>query len=231
MVARAVLRGDLAVAEQLRFVGFDLLALAGEDLRGRPWRERDQRLAQALPAGGLVRRIESGPAIPVAHAAIVALGFEGTVLKRPNSAYRPGRHDAWRKHKARHTVDGVLLAVCQDRDGHWHAVCDMGGRRVVASAGAGAADQVGELVCLVYSRVDADGGLREARLAAPTWPAPAGHGDQPDASSRHEPHQLAALTADGRATLNPRIVGPRPATARARGPALGVRSRSARTPA
>ena len=35
MVGRAVLRGDVAAAGQLRFVGFDLLALAGEDLRGR----------------------------------------------------------------------------------------------------------------------------------------------------------------------------------------------------
>jgi ATP-dependent DNA ligase len=38
MVGRAVLRGDIAAAEHLRFVGFDLLTLAGEDLRGRAWR-------------------------------------------------------------------------------------------------------------------------------------------------------------------------------------------------
>ncbi len=91
-VGRAVLRGDIAAAESLRFVGFDLLALAGEDLRGRQWRERDRRLAEALPVCGLVRRIESRPALPAAHAAIVELGFEGTVLKRPTSVYRPGRH-------------------------------------------------------------------------------------------------------------------------------------------
>jgi hypothetical protein len=36
----------------------------------------------------------------------------------------------------------------------------------VAPAGASSADQVGELVSLVYSRVDADGDLREVRLAA-----------------------------------------------------------------
>ena len=184
-VARAVLRGDIAAAQCLRLVAFDVLALAGEDLRGRPWRERDQRLAQALPACRLVRRIKSGPASPAAHAAIVALGFEGTVLKRPNSIYRPGRHRVWRKHKARHTADAVLLAVRQDRDGHWHAVCDVDGRRIVALAGPSAADQVGELVCLAYSRVDADGGLREVRLAAAMRPTPAGHINQPDSTSRH----------------------------------------------
>jgi ATP-dependent DNA ligase len=184
IVGRAVLRGDVAAAGHLRFVAFDLLALAGEDLRGRQWRERDQRLAEALPACGLVRRIESGPATAAAHAAIVGLGFEGTVLKRPNSVYRPGRHGVWLKHKALHTADGVLLAVRQDRDGRWHGVCDVGGRRVVALAGASAADRVGELVSLVYSRVDADGGLREVRLAAPTRLMPAGHINQPDATSR-----------------------------------------------
>jgi hypothetical protein len=125
-----------------------------------------------------VRRIKSAPASLVAHAAIVGLGFEGTVLKRPNSVYRPGRHRAWLKHKARHTADAVLLAVRQDRDGHWHGVCDVDGRRVVALAGASSADLVGELVSLVYSRVDADRGLREVRVAAPTPPTPAGHIDR-----------------------------------------------------
>jgi hypothetical protein len=90
------------------------------------------------------------------------------VLKRPTSVYRSGRHGVWLKHKARHTADGVLLAVRKDRDGRWHGVCDVGGRRVVALAGASSIDQVGRLVSLVYSRVDADGGLREVRIAAPT---------------------------------------------------------------
>ena len=90
------------------------------------------------------------------------------MLKRPSSVYRPGRHGVWLKHKARHTAEGVLLAVRHDRDGQWHGVCDVGGRRVVALAGASSTDRVGELVSLVYSRVDADGGLREVRLAVPT---------------------------------------------------------------
>lgn len=73
-VCRAMLHGDASAAQDLRFVGFDLLTLAGEDLRGRPWRERDVRLTEALPASGLIRRVESLPASPKAHAAIVALG-------------------------------------------------------------------------------------------------------------------------------------------------------------
>jgi len=59
-------------------------------------------------------------------------------------------------------------SVRQDRDGHWHALCKLDGRQVHALAGARTAERIGQLVELVYSRVDADGGLREARVA----PAP-----------------------------------------------------------
>jgi ATP-dependent DNA ligase len=166
-VSRAVLRGDASAAAGLRFVGFDLLALGGEDLRGRPWSERDSRLTEALPASGLIRRIKSVPASPAAHAAIVALGLEGTVLKRPSSTYRPGRQRVWLKHKARYTAEAMLLSVHRDRHGQWHGVCDVSGRRVSVLAGARSADQIGEVLTLVYSRVDADGDLREVRIAPP----------------------------------------------------------------
>jgi bifunctional non-homologous end joining protein LigD len=165
-VCRAVLRGDDTAAEDLRFVGFDVLAVGGEDLRRRPWTERNSMLTEALPASGLVRGTESLPASPAAHAAIVDLGFEGTVLKRPNSIYGPGRQRAWLKHKARHEVESVLLSVRQGRDGQWHGVCDVDGRRVSVLAGASSVDRVGGAVRLVYSRVDADGDLREVRIAA-----------------------------------------------------------------
>jgi ATP-dependent DNA ligase len=160
-----VLRGDAAAAKDLRFVGFDVLALGGEDLRGRSWTERNLLLTDALPVSGRVRRVESLPASPAAHAAIVALGFEGTVLKRPSSRYRPGRRRVWLKHKARYAADGVLLSVRQGRDGQWHGACDIDGLRVSVLAGASWADRIGEVVTLVYSRVDADGDLREVRIA------------------------------------------------------------------
>jgi ATP-dependent DNA ligase len=173
-VCGAVLRGDASAAKDLWFVGFDLLALGGDDLRGRPWSERDLQLAKALPASDLTRRVESLPASPEAHAAIVALGFEGTVLKRPKSMYRPGRQRVWLKHKARYTAEGTLLSVHRDRHGQWHGVCDVDGRRVSPLAGARSADQIGEVLTLVYSRVDADGSLREVRIAGPAYPASAG---------------------------------------------------------
>ena len=165
-VARAVFSGDPAAAEHLRFVAFDLLSVAGEDIRARSWRERDAHLRDTLPISDRIRMISSQSATPAAHDAIVALGFEGTVLKRPGSVYRAGRHSVWLKHKARLTTIAEVLSVHQDRDGRWHAVCNVGDRRVHAVAGAGTGELIGRLVQLLYSRVDADGCLREARIAS-----------------------------------------------------------------
>ena len=164
-VTRAVFTGQVAATERLRFVAFDVLAADGEDVRARSWEDRDARLRETLPVCDRIRLAESQPATLGAHEAIVALGFEGTVLKRLGSAYRPGRHRAWIKRKARFVARAELRSVRQDRDGCWHAVCDIDGHRVHALAGARTAERVGQLVELVYSRVDADGSLREARVA------------------------------------------------------------------
>jgi hypothetical protein len=121
-----------------------------------------------LPVCERIRRAASQSATLAAHEAIVTLNFEGTVLKRLGSAYRPGRHRTWIKHKARFVARAQLRSVRQHRDGQWHALCELEGRRVHAVAGARTADRIGQLVELVYSRVDANGSLREARVA----PAP-----------------------------------------------------------
>jgi ATP-dependent DNA ligase len=165
-VTRAVFTGSPEAAARLTFVGFDVLRLAGEDVRARPWHERNAALGEALPVSDRARLITTQPASVEAHAAIVALGFEGTVLKRPRSPYRPGRQSAWVKHKARCSAEGVLLSVYQDRDGQWQAICDVDGRRVRALAGARSSTLIERPVSIVYSRADADGGLREARLAS-----------------------------------------------------------------
>jgi ATP-dependent DNA ligase len=164
-VQRAVLRGDADAAARLRFVAFDLLRVAGEDVRARPWRERDQQLRSLVECDGSVRLIDSQPATEDAHAAIVALGFEGTVLKRPGSTYRAGRQRAWLKHKARHVAHGVLLEVREDREKRYWAICDVDSKRVAVAASTGTRNTEGRAVTIVYSRIDADGGLREARLA------------------------------------------------------------------
>jgi ATP-dependent DNA ligase len=163
-VTRAVLIGERAASDGLQFVAFDALRVAGEDLRCRTWRERDERLRDALPRGDRIRPVASQRASLAAHEAIVALGFEGSVLKRPNSTHRVGRHITWVKYKARLTTNGEVVSVRKDRDWRWHALCDIGYRRVRALADAGATELIGQEVELVYSRIDADGGLREARV-------------------------------------------------------------------
>jgi ATP-dependent DNA ligase len=164
-VTAAVFTGQAAATDRLRFVAFDLLAAAGDDVRARPWEERDARLRGTLPVCDRVRLVDSQLATPQAHEAIVALGFEGTVLKRAGSAYRPGRHRTLIKHKARLVTRAELRGVHQDRDGCWHGLCDIEGRRVHALAGARTVERLGQPVELVYSRLDADGSLREARVA------------------------------------------------------------------
>ena len=89
-VTRAVFTGQPAATARLRFVGFDLLAVAGEDIRPRPWRERDELLREALPVCEPIRMVASQPASLAAHEAIIDLGFEGTVLKRPRVGLSPG---------------------------------------------------------------------------------------------------------------------------------------------
>ena len=166
-VGRATLQRDRAAARSLHYVAFDLLLLDGNDTRGLGWAERDQLLRDSLPVSPRVRVIRTEPASQAAHEAIIALGFEGTVLKRERSAYRPGRQTSWRKVKARHRQSATLRGRGVARDGRPYAVCELAdGQRVTASAlGVGAASEAGEVVEIVYSRVDAEGGLREARLA------------------------------------------------------------------
>jgi bifunctional non-homologous end joining protein LigD len=93
-VRNAVLTGEANACAQLRFVAFDLLELAAEDLRPAAWSERDRRLRELVPDVRLIRVIDTLPATEAAHQELLALGFEGSVLKRPTSTYRPGRQSS-----------------------------------------------------------------------------------------------------------------------------------------
>jgi ATP-dependent DNA ligase len=156
-VCRAVLNGDAQAARLLHYVAFDLQRRGGADLRGETWRVRRGHLGEVLPTGSRVRQIECLPATLASHVAMIALGFEGSVLKRPGSSYRAGRHRSWRKLKARHVAHGVLESVRVAGDSQVYAVCDVDGRHVAAAASASASERIGEAVELVFSRVDAEG--------------------------------------------------------------------------
>jgi ATP-dependent DNA ligase len=135
-------------------------------VRPLSWVKRTELLREAFPAGERLRLIQSQPASRVVHDRLVALGFEGSVLKRPRSTYRPGRQPAWRKHKASHRAIATLRAVRPGRHGDTYAICECDGRRVSTFGSPRLAAVVGREVELAYSRIDADGSLREVRISA-----------------------------------------------------------------
>ncbi len=167
-VGRAVFGADRVANAGLHVIAFDLLALAGVgDLRAHAWRERREMLLAALPDDRRIRPVQTLPASAETHHAIVDLGFEGSVLKNPGSRYIAGRSRAWRKLKARQLTTATLVAVHLDRDGRTIARCELDvGQHVAALAQPTTAALIGESVTIAYSRVDAGGGLREARLVA-----------------------------------------------------------------
>ncbi|MER6301680.1 ATP-dependent DNA ligase [Kitasatospora sp. NPDC001539] len=93
---------------------FDLLHRDGEELVDRPGRERWAALAEAVPDGLRVARIETGD-LDEALAffrGTLALGHEGVLVKDPAAGYAAGRRGAgWIKVKPRHTLDLVVLAA------------------------------------------------------------------------------------------------------------------------
>jgi ATP-dependent DNA ligase len=165
-VCRAALQADVAASSKLHLVAFDLLELGGDDVRRLPWTNRTELLRDAFPTGDRLRLTHAQPASRAAHDQLVALGFEGSVLKRPGSIYRPGRQTTWRKYKASHRASATLNALRKGRDGNTYAISDLDGRRVTTLASPRLAELIGHQVELAYSRIDADGSLREARISA-----------------------------------------------------------------
>ena len=165
-VSRATLQADAGATGKLHLVAFDLLEFAGDDPRSPPWVTRTELLRETFPAGDRLRLVQTRPASRAAHDQLVALGFEGSVLKRPGSTYRPGRHTTWRKYKASHRASATLRALRPGRDGHTYAISELDGRRVTTLGSPRLAALLGQRVELVYSRVDADGSLREVRIGA-----------------------------------------------------------------
>jgi bifunctional non-homologous end joining protein LigD len=90
---------------------FDLLWVDGEDLTPEPLEARRARLQEICTEGGPLRltiyRDGDGKAL---YGVAAQMGLEGVVAKRLGSRYVPGlRTKDWRKIKARHTIDCVVL--------------------------------------------------------------------------------------------------------------------------
>ena len=165
-VGRAVFGGDQEAIGRLHYVAFDVLAAGDEgDIQAWPWLKRTTVLADRFPADRRLRVASTLPADPGTHARLVSIGFEGSVLKRQNSSYRAGRSRSWRKLKAQHTTPATIRRLDRDRDGRLFARCVLTNGRSCSARIPGAVEPTREQATIVYSRVDADGSLREPRLA------------------------------------------------------------------
>ena len=165
-VCKATLQGNRAAASKLHLVAFDLLELGSDDLRALSWVKRTEILRETFPAGDRLRLVQTQPASRTAHDQLVALGFEGPVLKRPGSTYRHGRQTTWRKYKAGHRATATLRALRRGHDGQTYAISELDGHCVTTLGSPRLAAMIGHQVELAYSRIDADGSLREAWISA-----------------------------------------------------------------
>ncbi|NUU22565.1 MAG: DNA ligase, partial [Streptomycetaceae bacterium] len=108
--ARARERDDVQVA----YVAFDLLALPGHDIRGRPLRERWDLLAALLadvhPLLQLVMATNDRAEAMSWREALAPTGVEGLVAKGLDTTYRPQTRGSWLKVRDTDTVDAEVVA-------------------------------------------------------------------------------------------------------------------------
>src|SRR4029077_5246654 len=93
---------------------FDCLFADGEDLTGRPARERFEALSRFLPRGALRPRLVTGDraAAQAFHDEALARGHEGVMAKALDAPYEAGSRGAgWLKIKKANTLDLVVIAV------------------------------------------------------------------------------------------------------------------------
>ena len=112
----AASRADaLARSMPVSYVIFDLLEVAGADLRRRPYLERraclEDLLGRQVPHGLVLMPASSDPAVArlwlINHS---AAGIEGVVAKRCSHSYRPGK-TTWQKVRTRVTAEAVVGGV------------------------------------------------------------------------------------------------------------------------
>src|SRR5690606_12694069 len=103
---------ELALAQRqspVIYLCFDLLHFAGVNLRGATYEQRRRYLSQCLLPGKHVQLIHASDDGEQLHEASLAAGFEGTVAKRKDSIYQPGRRSPhWLKYKAFSTAEFVV---------------------------------------------------------------------------------------------------------------------------
>jgi bifunctional non-homologous end joining protein LigD len=101
----------LLAAVPVTLVAFDLLWVGSRTLTGNPYRQRRVLLGSLglEGAGAIVSPVFGGEDAADVLAVSAERAYEGVVLKRPGSAYRPGRRSPdWVKVKIRRTIDVLI---------------------------------------------------------------------------------------------------------------------------
>ena len=112
-------------AAKLRFHAFDVLRVRGGDVTGLPLRDRLDRLAAVLraanhPFATLVPHFAVGKA--AVHHAVLSRGGEGTVWKRADMPYQPGRRVShWLKRKREVRVEAFVTGCKPGTPGRGNA--------------------------------------------------------------------------------------------------------------
>lgn len=117
----------LAHGTEMEAVIFDVLRMAGSDIMGVAW-ERRRKFLEALAEGldGMTVSIsDAQPADDALHQEWLEAGFEGSVAKRTDSLYVPGRRSwDWLKYKPQSTLDAEVIGFIEGkgaRTGTWGA--------------------------------------------------------------------------------------------------------------
>ncbi len=151
---RAQLKGRPEIASAqgtspVVLVCFDLLHVAGMDLRAAAYEDRRRYLSQCLSPSPRLQLVHGSVDAEELYAAAVELGFEGIVAKRLDSAYHPGqRSHAWLKVKAGRSAEFVIAGYTSGKGareplgalllGYWRGRC----LRYAGHVGSGLDDTV-----------------------------------------------------------------------------------------
>ena len=116
-IGRKILGKKILADAPVTFMAYDVLELAGQDLRAQSQQVRRQKLELVLADTSLkmspIQRLASWPAFAALRTESRARGVEGFMLKRLDAAYGTGRTKAdglWWKWKIEPmTIDGVLI--------------------------------------------------------------------------------------------------------------------------
>jgi len=115
-VSRALDVRRAAVETPAVLYAFDLLALAGYDLRPLPLERRKAVLERVVPPVGPIKYLEhfatDGEAL---YDQVVKLGLEGIVAKKADAPYRAGRSPNWLKIRADRTDDFAVVGFTRPK--------------------------------------------------------------------------------------------------------------------